>query len=299
MRLLVIYNPKAGAGRGTALLESISSYLEAKQFKVELQLTEYKGHATELAAGADLSLYDAVITCGGDGTQFEVLNGYYQNKSTKKPPLGLIPNGTGNAFMKELGFEKTDWKQAIDVISLNKPKSIDVGRFMTDNRAYYFLNIVGMGFVSQVAQAAVPLKWMGNVSYTLATLRSLIGLKSQKILLELDGRQIERENVFVEVANSVFTGTHFLMAPKAKLDDGLLDVILLNKISRFKLLRVFTSIYDGSHIHYPEVEYFQAKKIKIIEHSPTKLAPDGEILGETPVVFECLHKDLRFLWRAM
>jgi len=296
MKLLIIYNPKAGNGRAKSLLPEVTAYLKEKQLDADICLTERMGHAVDLAAEADLSQYDAIIASGGDGTQFEVLNGYFKNPSKQKPPIGLIPNGTGNAFMKELKLVKSDWKRAIDIIAQNKPKALDIGRFTSQGESYYFLNIVGVGFVTKVAQAAIPLKWMGNAAYTIATLLKLINLKSQPTKIEVDGKLLERDAVFVMVANSTFTGTSFFIAPKAKLDDGLLDIVLLNKISRLRLLKLFTSIYDGSHINYPEVEYIQAKKIKITEQRPSKLIPDGEILGQTPVELECLPAAIQFLW---
>jgi len=296
MKLLIIYNPQAGNGRARALLPEIKQYLLEQHFTFDILLTEYSGHATELTANSDLSGYDAIIASGGDGTLFEVINGYKQNQTDKKPPIGLIPNGTGNAFMKELGFAKQDWKKAIAIIKNNKPKKIDIGRFESDNKTYYFMNIVGLGFVVDIAKAAIPLKWMGNVAYTLATLIKLVKLKAKKTILEIDGEKIERDAIFVEVANSRYTGTTFLVAPKAELDDGLLDVVILNKISRLKLLRLFTTIYDGSHINFSEVEYIQAKKVKVIEEESNPLIPDGEVLGQTPVSFECLPKAVSFLW---
>ena len=201
--------------------------------------TEYSGHAVEIAAQAKLDDFDAIIASGGDGTLFEVLNGYYQNTCPNKPPIGLIPNGTGNAFMKELNLLKTDWKKAIDIIALNHRRSVDVGKFISEEKTYYFINIVGMGFVTEIAELSVPLKWMGNTAYTVATLLKLISLKSQKVTIELDGKILERDGVFVEVANSTFTGTTFHIAPEAEIDDGFLDVIILNKISRLKLLKLF------------------------------------------------------------
>jgi YegS/Rv2252/BmrU family lipid kinase len=296
MKILVIYNPQAGGGRAKALLPDISAYLAEKGLDANIISTHYPAHAIEIAAQEKLDDYEAIIASGGDGTLFEVLNGYYQNPIKDKPPIGLIPNGTGNAFMKELKLLATDWKKAIDIITKNKRRTIDVGKFTTENKTYHFLNIVGMGFVTEIAEASIPLKWMGNTSYTVATLLKMIFLKSQKMTLEIDGECLERDGVFVEVANSQYTGTTFFIAPEAEIDDGKLDVIILNKISRFKLLKVFTSIFDGTHINYPEIEYIKAKTIKVIEERPGKLLPDGEILGSTPVEIECLHKDIKFLW---
>ena len=296
MKLLIIYNPHAGNGRAKKLLPQVRAYLKEKHLDADIRLTERMGHAVDIAAEADMAQYNAIIASGGDGTQFEVLNGYFKNESSNKPPIGLIPNGTGNAFMKELKLVKSDWKRAIDIIAQNKPRALDVGRFTSQGKSYYFLNIVGMGFVTKVAEASVPLKWMGNTAYTVATLLKLVNLKSQPTKIEVDGELLERDAVFVMVANSTFTGTSFFIAPKAKLDDGMLDIVLLNKISRLRLLKLFTSIYDGSHINYPEVEYIQAKRIKIVEEKPSKLIPDGEILGSTPVELESLSAKIQFLW---
>jgi diacylglycerol kinase family enzyme len=102
--------------------------------------------------------------------------------------------------------------------------------------------------------------------------------------------------VFVEVANSRYTGTTFLIAPKARLDDGLLDVVLLKSISRIGLLRLFRTVFDGSHIRHPQVEYFQARSITVTESRPERLIPDGEIFGQSPASFECLPAAISFLW---
>jgi diacylglycerol kinase (ATP) len=296
MKILVIYNPQAGNGRARALLPEIRRTLDEKAIAAEILVTETCGHAVALVAQADLTEFDAVVASGGDGTLFEVLNGYLQNPGEHKPPLGLIPNGTGNAFMKELGLRKSDWRKAIDIIARNQPRKLDVGRLQAQNQTHYFLNIVGMGFVAEIAAAAVSWKWLGNAAYTAATLLKLPRLKAQTITLEIDGQTIVRHGVFVEVANSRFTGTSFLIAPKAKLDDGLLDVVLLKDISRIGLLRLFNSVYDGSHIRHPQVEYFQARSIKVTEEFPGCLVPDGEILGRSPAQFDCLPGAIEFLW---
>lgn len=296
MKILVIYNPQAGNGRARGLLPDIRRYLVERAIDAEILVTERGGHAVTLAAQADLARFDAVVASGGDGTLFEVLNGYLRNSNERRPPLGLIPNGTGNAFMKELGLLNSDWKRAIDIIAWNRPRRLDVGRLQAHDATCYFLNIVGMGFIADIAVAAVPLKRLGTAAYTAALMMKLPALKSRKIALEIDGQTIVRQGVFVEVANSRFTGTTFLIAPKAKLDDGLLDVVLLKDISRTGLLRLFRTVYDGSHIEDPAVEYYQARSITVVEEFPGRLVPDGEILGQSPVHFDCLPGAIEFLW---
>jgi diacylglycerol kinase (ATP) len=296
VKILVIYNPHAGGGRARRLLPAIRQYLAGKGIAAEFLLTGARGHATVLAEQSDLAPFDAVVAAGGDGTLFEVLNGYMRNPGAQKPALGLIPNGTGNAFMKELGLRKSDWRKAIDIIALNQARTLDVGRLQAQGQTWHFLNIVGMGFIAEIAATATRLKWLGTSAYTVAVLLRLPWLKAQTLRLDIDGESVEREGVFVEVANSSYTGTSFLIAPQARLDDGLLDVVLLKRISRIGLLRLFRTVYDGSHIHHPQVEYLQARSITVTEAFPGQLVPDGEILGSSPAHFECLPGAVRFLW---
>jgi diacylglycerol kinase (ATP) len=296
MKILVIYNPHAGGGRARRLLPAIRQTLAAQSIDAEFLLTEARGHATTLAEERDLTPFDAVVASGGDGTLFEVLNGVMRNPGARKPALGLIPNGTGNAFMKELGLRTSDWRKAIDIIARNQPQTIDVGRLQTQGQSWYFLNIVGMGLIADIATTAARLKWLGNAAYTLAVLLRLPWLNAQRLQLEIDGKTVEREGVFVEVANSSYTGTSFLIAPKARLDDGLLDVVLLKRVSRLGLLRLLRTVYDGSHVRHPQVEYLQVRSITVTEPAPGQLVPDGELLGLTPAHFECLPGAVRFLW---
>jgi diacylglycerol kinase (ATP) len=296
MKILVTYNPHAGGGRARRLLPAIRRYLAEKGVDAEFLLTEARGHATTLVEQCDLSPFDAVVAAGGDGTLFEVLNGYLRNPGAHKPALGLIPNGTGNAFMKELGLRSSDWRKAIDIIARNQARAVDVGRLEAQGQTWHFLNCVGMGFVADIAATAARLKGLGNFAYTLAVLLRLPWLKAQTLRLDIDGSTVEREGIFVEVANSSYTGVSFLIAPKARLDDGLLDVVLLKRISRIGLLRLFRTVYDGSHIRHPQVEYLQARSITVTEPNPGQLVPDGEILGRSPARFECIPGAVRFLW---
>jgi diacylglycerol kinase (ATP) len=198
--------------------------------------------------------------------------------------------------MKELGLRSSDWRKAIDFIALQQTRAVDVGRLQAQGQTWHFLNIVGMGFIADIATTAARLKWLGNSAYTLAVLLRLPWLKAQTLTLDIDGTSVVREGVFVEVANSSYTGADFLIAPNARVDDGLLDVVLLKRISRVGLLRLFRTVHDGSHVRHPQVEYLQARSITVTEHVPGPLVPDGEILGTSPAKFECLPGAVRFLW---
>ncbi|MGV6850716.1 MAG: diacylglycerol/lipid kinase family protein [bacterium] len=299
MNILLIYNPHAGNGRAKKRLPEIETYLQGLKIQYKLLLTEYSGHAAELVQSTQLTQFDAIVASGGDGTLNEVINGYYQNPQKfkqKLPPVALIPNGTGNAFMRELGFETGDWKTAIDRILLNQSRRIDVLCYKSQNKKSYSINMIGVGLVSDIAQQAIPLKWLGGFAYTLATLIKMVFLNSQLFHLTEGKQSRDQAGIFIEIANSRYTGSSFLMAPDAKIDDGLMDIVLLKPISRLRLLRLFTSIYNGSHIGFEEVISWKSSQITVTEQRPGKILVDGELLTQSPVEICCLKQDIDFIF---
>ncbi len=296
MKYLLLFNPHAANGRALKLLPDLKAKTERMGMEVEWVQTESRGHAQTLAARADFSQYKGIISAGGDGTLFEVINGYFANPSAERIPIGVLPVGTGNAFVRDLDLKISDWEKALDIIHSGFTKAIDVGHFTSKGEAFYFLNILGLGFVSDVSETAQKLKVFGNTAYTLGVFYQLTFLKTHKLILEADGKRLERDNIFVEISNTRYTGTSFLMAPNAKNDDGLLDVTLLNKKSRLGILKIFPSIFDGTHVQKEGIETFRAKKIHI-ETKPEKvLTPDGEVLGHTPIEVECLPRAVEIFW---
>ncbi len=296
MKVLLIYNPFAGHGRAKKILPQVEAEFQRHNIKFELQLTDYPEHGIKIVQEADFKKFDGIIAAGGDGTLFEVINGYYQNRSKRKLPLGVLPVGTGNAFARDLDLHISCWQNAIKIISQNITRRVDVGKFMTHGQTYYFLNILGLGFVADVTKTAHKLKLLGNLSYTLGVLIHILLLKSNKLEIELDGTKLERQNIFVEISNTTYTA-NFYMAPNAKIDDGFLDVTLLGKMGRIGLLKAFPKVFTGEHIHLPSVETFKVKHIKISSEKAKVLTPDGELIGITPVEVECLPQAIEVFWQ--
>ena len=293
MKLLLIFNPSASDGRARRLLPAIRSGLE--QFaELEVESTHRAGHARKLVAEADLTEFDGIIAAGGDGTLFEVLNGLYEHPAAGRVPLGLVPVGTGNAFARDLGLLPHDWRAGVELIEAGHKRAFDVGRAQVAAETFYFLNILGMGFPVAALKTAKKLGRLGRAAFTLGVLREILRLKSSPLIIEVDGRRIEQENIFVEVSNTRYTGASFLIAPHARPDDGLLDVTLLCRLSRWRLLRLFPTIYRGNHLQFPEVSTFRAREVKIIAPAGFPLLPDGEFHGESPATITCLEKDLAF-----
>ncbi len=297
---LLITNPAAASGRGHKLIAEIVSKLSNHPGTrtVDVFQSQYAGHIEEHLGSCDLKTYSSVIVVGGDGSLHEALNGLYRQSRIDRIPLGLIPAGTGNAFSRELGLDAYDLDKAIKIICDGRLKKIDIATYRGGAQLRYFINIISMGFAVDAGLTAKKLKWLGNIAYTLGTLWQTLFLKTSRYKITLDGEIESIEAVFACVSNSRYTGTSFLIAPTAKLDDGLLDFLFLGKISKLKILRLFPTIYTGKHIHYPEVSIRKARKITIETQQSLLLSPDGEFNGNTPVEIECLPQDLEFLWSA-
>lgn len=296
MKVLLVYNPYAGHKRAKKILPQVEALFTEKKIDFDLRLTDYPEHTVEIVRQANFHQYDGVVASGGDGTLFEVVNGYFQNPSKKRIPLGILPTGTGNAFARDLNLDVSRWQDAVGVIRLAKPRKVDVGLFHTHGQDVYYLNILGLGFVADVTKTAHRLKIFGNISYTLGVFYQTILLNAHHLTIEIEGKVLERENIFVEVSNTRYTA-NFLMAPNAKIDDGLLDITLLGRLTRRRLLKCFPKIFTGEHIYLDEIETFQAKRLSVTTDIPKVLTPDGELLGITPVTIECLHQAIEVFWK--
>ena len=291
MKLLVVYNPSAGHGKAGRLLPAIKAHAGRIGLELEVRLTSGPGDAIEIVRTADLGSFDGVIAAGGDGTVFETVNGYFRNGAGHSTPFGVLPVGTGNSFAKDLDLLTGQTTEALDMISRGRTRKVDVGHCRAGDNEYYYLNILGVGFVTDVTATAARLKILGNASYTIGVIYRTAFLSDFHMRLELDGEVIERETTFVEISNSRYTAD-FLMAPNARIDDGLLDITLLGKISRRRLLKFFPTVFRGEHIQQDEIETFTARHIKVVNERPKTLSPDGEIIGATPAEVRCLHQAL-------
>jgi len=297
MKIFYLNNPASHGGKGAKYFSLIKNEFYKRKIEHESAQTEYAGHGTEIIKNLDFEKYDAIAVSGGDGTLFETINGYFANKSAKQIPVGAIPIGRGNAFARDLELLPEKWEEAINAIASGKTKMVDVGFCKTQKEQFYFINILGLGFVTDVASTAFKLRALGHLSYIFAVLYRTISLKPFSLQIEIDGKKIERENVFVEISNTRYTGKDFLMAPTAVIDDGLLDVILLNKLSRIRLLQCLPKIFTGEHVKLKEVECFKARKIKVAAIPQKILTPDGQLIGNTPIEIECYSKKLEVFFK--
>jgi diacylglycerol kinase (ATP) len=239
--------------------------------------------ARETAGSADI-----LVVLGGDGSLFEVVNGIMD--TPHRPRLAQVPVGTGNSFIKDLGINSA--QDGIAAILGGKLRAVDLGRFTSTSGSYYFINLLGAGFVAQVAKLAGRFKFLGAHSYTLAVLLLLIPLKARRLEIVADGVTSVRDALFVEVCNSKKTGGDMIIAPDAEVDDGLFDIIIAKAMNRRQVLALFPQIFKGTHVYSPLVESFRCRTIRARFDTIEPVSPDGEQTGDTPLSAEIVPKAL-------
>lgn len=295
MKALVIYNLKAGSGKAANFVEDVKKNLLKYNINADLFFTEYKGHATEIVKNANLLSFDSVITVGGDGTFYESLNGYFQNKNREGVKFGVLPIGTGNSLSRDIYDKEYSLEKHIEILSKGKTIPFDIAKFKTEGQEKYFANTLGFGFTSDVIATSLKFKFLGDFAYTIGIMHRMLMLSTSKMKLTVDGTSYDMKSVLISISNSRYTGGNYLIAPDAKINDGLLDVVILHKLSRFNLIKTFLKIFTGEHVNTKFVQTMQAKNISIETHKPKVLAPDGELLGKTPFSVECIKGGINMI----
>ena len=228
-----------------------------------------------------MSEFDGLCVLGGDGTIHETVLGLMKSGQGRSVPLGIIPGGTGNAFVGDLGCQ--DPIQAANQIIDGKVSLIDVMRITQREEITYAFNVIGWGMASDVNIRAERLRWLGNSRYSFSAVINIMKfLKKRRLKMTLAGEMIDCNSLFFVALNTIHTGKGMKMAPHAKLNDGLIDTILVRDVSKLRALKIFTQVFFGDHISDPSVEYRQVKTFSI--HTKDDfLNIDGENTGETPI----------------
>ncbi|MCF7804286.1 MAG: diacylglycerol kinase family lipid kinase [Candidatus Marinimicrobia bacterium] len=278
----MIINPTAGGGKGRKELEHVLRVFRSHRIEVELVVTEYHEHAIEIAEQSQFEEYDAVVAAGGDGTVYHVINGLMRHPESDRKPLGIIPLGTGNAGAWDTAGVR-EINSAVETIAGGKTRWVDVGTFLMDHRTYYFLNVIGVGFVADVGKIAVKMKRFGEIAYTFGVLWETLFLKSHHMHFEMNGDVFDLQGTFVEFCNTRYTAADMLMAPDAKIDDGYIDMVVCKALNRRRLLTAFPKVFKGTHTEMEEIDIHKIKSVKLWTEEPKVLIPDGEIFGRTPI----------------
>ena len=287
MKFIITINPHGGKKLGPRLLNRVKPLFEAKGIELFVVETTFAGHAKELANQLNITEYDGFIGIGGDGTLHEIINGMLSRHDGRKIPIGIIPGGSGNSYMHDL--QLTDPLKAAKAIINGKTRALDTAKVEVNHIIKYSNNMIGWGLVTDVGNQAEHFRWLGTNRYTILSVVEVLRHKSRPATLIMDDKKIEDEFTFIIACNSIHVGKGMKMAPKARLDDGLIDLIVIRSgVSRTRLLQVLPKLFDGSHINEPELEYYQTSQFSLIPETDEILNIDGEIMGSTPIKVEMI-----------
>lgn len=280
-RIPVIFNPSARGARAKA--ERIARLSEM----VLLTPSEGPGHARALARQAAAEGHGVVVAAGGDGTINEVVNGLAGSHTA----LGILPVGTMNVFANELGLPCQDLGKCWQRIESGQRRRVDLARA---NKEHYFVQLGGVGLDAQVVLATSwnSKKTFGPLSYLISAAQ-LAGRKPPKLVVQSPGKT--REGSFVLVGNGRFYGGTFPVFNKARLDDGLLDVLIFKNLGFFDIARYLHGIFFGKHGELPDVDYFQTGDLHISSEEEVPMEVDGEVIGYLPAHFEVVAGALEVL----
>jgi diacylglycerol kinase (ATP) len=286
----VIVNPVAGASTTYRKWPRISSLLNHIGLPYEYQYTEGVGHAIELAREAAGNGCQFVVAVGGDGTVNEVANGILQSRELNGATIGIISTGTGGDFIRSVGLERNYLKACSCLAGTNR-RLIDVGyvEFSRDGQRHkrYFINSAGVGFDAAVSETSnhMPKILGGTIPYLMGLVKSLFSYRNKPVKMMMDEREESARVLSVVVANGRYFGGGMRVAPLADIADGLLDIVSVGDISKLELLRVFPTIYKGTHINHPLVKMQRATRVRVESEEKILVHADGEYLGEGPVSF--------------
>jgi YegS/Rv2252/BmrU family lipid kinase len=272
-----IVNPAAGKKQAVERINQMKRAALDRGFEAAAYITEGFGDAAGKGQRAVDEGCDVVVAVGGDGTVSELVNGILGSGAV----MGIIPAGSGNDFARTLGIP-SNFDEALGCILNGRIRSIDIG--VVNDR--YFVNVASVGFDARVAMETNKIKKRvsGPLAYVLGVFKTLAEYKPFDIELETETEKIRKQATLVALANGKYYGGGMKIAPGAVPDDGLLEVYVVDGMSRLKILRLFPLIYSGRHTGRPEVRGFRAKSVNI-RCQNGYINSDGEVIGQCPASF--------------
>ncbi len=272
MNARMLLNPTAGRGRGRRALAAVVA--AARRHGIEVEVPE---SPAALSAGARRAASEGVerlLVGGGDGTWHQAAKGLAGSGCALAP----IALGTGNDLARELGFA-LDPVAAIAQALAGPVTRIDLGRA----GGGIFCGVAGSGFDSQCAEYAKSVRRLrGPLVYTWSVVRVLARFVPLRATLDHDGGRFAGEVMFISLANTRWFGGGMHIAPQADAADGLLDVVIVHRLSRARLLAVFPRVYSGSHLSHPAISILRTRRVRLAFDRPSMLYGDGEAIAAVP-----------------
>ncbi len=287
--LTFIVNPAAGNQHALKVQTMLKQEIDKRGIDCRFVRTEKPGHATDLARqAASADDCTGVISVGGDGTAFEVACGLMNTGV----PMGIIPAGTGNDFIKTVGLPKKPL-DALEFILTHDARPVDVGG-LNDR---LFLNVCGTGFDVTVLDYTTAAKkyCRGLLPYLIGLIRGIAHYKPVYVRFTVDGHTEEREVLICSIANGRFFGGGIAICPEASADDGLLDLVIAEHQPRWKLPFLVPSLLMGGIDKFSFTTHKRCREVEIYSKG-MRLNIDGEITNIDSAKFSVLQGALKLYW---
>ncbi len=301
---LAVVNPHSANGRTGREWPRIAAALERAIGPFDHGLTEGPGHATALCREALAGGAERIISIGGDGTNNEIINGFFRDGQPLNPQarLGFIPRGTGGDLRRTLGVG-LKLADCLPLLERDRTRPIDLGRCRfsgPDGQPLerLFINITSFGLGGLVDRAVNESSKAlgGKTSFLLGTLRALWRYRNRRVRLKVDAA-FDRELLInnIAVANGRFHGGGMQVAPTAAPDDGLFDVVVLGDLTKPAMLRLSRHIYKGGHLAHPKVFHLQGRRVEADSDEEVLIDMDGEQPGRLPITLDILPAALKVI----
>lgn len=279
-KVIIVANPFSGRGKSVGIADRYRIALERAGYPTsviasmgrDVMLNQLREEISQ-----DRSAIYGLLSIGGDGLLHTLLPTIHEFDL----PFTVIPAGTGNDFAREIGAMKISENQIVEIIS-QIPQSIDSVIIKSETGLHRACQVLSLGFDALVNERANAFKRVrGKLKYVLAVIRELPVFKPMHFTISIDGVDYSLEAMLIAVANGPSYGGGMRICPDARFDDGLLDLLILSKVSIWQLIRVFPRVYSGSHIKHPSVSLLRGREISV--QGNAKAYADGEYISTLPI----------------
>lgn len=304
---ITIVNKTAGGGKTERDWPVIEQLLKKHGIRFEPFFTSRRLHASIITRTKIKEGYSRIIVVGGDGTMNEVINGLFSQGTihTTEVMLGMISVGTGNDWARTFNIP-SGYEEAVLTIKQQRTFIQDAGlvHYRKNGKEWkrYFINIAGMGFGARVVERSNRMKDQGKSGaflYFYNIFTSLMRYKSQKAMIEIDGKTYDRSIFSLNVGICKYNGGGMIQVPHAVADDGLYSITLIKKMGKLNVLANVKRLYNGSIVEHSRVETYMARSVEIGGTSRLQIETDGESLGHGPVRFQIIPRSVRVISGVM
>jgi diacylglycerol kinase (ATP) len=279
-KIKLIFNPMANLKRAWTIGAEMRPIVD-ELGGADWAGTVYPTHASQLAFQAGRDGYDWVVAMGGDGTIHEVINGLMQIPAEHRPHLGIVPVGSGNDFAYSMGISKTP-EIALRQLFKGEHRPMDIGLIEDDlGRREYWMNTIGIGFdaVVNIRSRNIPIV-QGFLVYFAAVMQTiLLNYTPYQLKMNIDGKIQDEQFLMLTLCNGKREGGGFELAPQACQDDGKLEYIAVNRISRPRMLMTVPYFMKGTHAGLKYVRTGQFERMELQSNQPLHIHTDGEVFA--------------------